>query len=254
MPPATSSPSFQDFATSAAVNKSVFVLLQERGIVAPGVFYHHFTDKTRVAKFLEPLRAGVEIGGTTHRRTEDELLVDQATLLEMWDLIEQSRTPSTQSPTVAQTATTGSSSTTAAEDKKLPKGYWKDFIRDYEAVVVDNRPRKFPVHLIAGADDILARMVSEKKNLSFTPVQLGELLAARHFTPSHQVNPWSLKNRDDPSVKMFAKEDGTFEKVAKTVPEPQRLLTMLDALDGVRWAFVFAAWGENADIHDYIDW
>ena len=47
-------------------------------------------------------------------------------------------------------------------------------------------------------------MVHEKVTLSYTAVQLGEIIAARHFTPSGQANPFAAKARDDPSIRMFA--------------------------------------------------
>ena len=77
-------------------------------------------------------------------------------------------------------------------------------------------------------------MVAEKKNGTYTAIALGEILFARHFTASKQVNPFSAAAKNEVSTKMFANNDGTFEKVAKVVPEPQRLMTMLDAFDSVR--------------------
>ena len=105
-----------------------------------------------------------------------------------------------------------------------------------------------------GAVKTLGRMVTEKKNGTYTAIALGEILFARHFTASKQVNPFSAASKNEVSTKMFANNEGTFEKVTKVVPEPQRLMTMLDAFDSVRWALIFARWGPNGVIEDYIAW
>ena len=43
------------------------------------------------------------------------------------------------------------------------------------------------------------------------------------------MNPSSANAKNEVSMKMFANNDGTFEKVTKVVPEPQRLMTMLES-------------------------
>ena len=87
---------------------------------------------------------------------------------------------------------------------------------------------------------------------TYTAVALGEILFARHFTASKHVNPFSANAKNEVSTKMFANNDGTFEKVTKVVPEPQHLMTMLDAFDSVKWALIFARWRPNGVVEDYI--
>ena len=78
-------------------------------------------------------------------------------------------------------------------------------------------------------------MVAEKKNSTYTAIALGEILFARHFTASKQLNSFSAAAKNE-----FANNDGTFKKVTRVVPEPQRLMTMLDAFDSIKWALIFA--------------
>ena len=59
-------------------------------------------------------------------------------------------------------------------------------------------------------------MVAEKKSGTYTAVQVGEVLFARHFTASKQVNPFSTAAKHEVSTKMFANNHGTFEKVRKS--------------------------------------
>ena len=80
-------PSFAELATKSGVHADVCRLFQARGVNNPGVLFHLFADRTKVEAFLEPLRAGIELDGSTRRRTSDELLVDHATVLDMLDQI-----------------------------------------------------------------------------------------------------------------------------------------------------------------------
>ena len=247
-------PSFDQLCDKAAVNPVVRMLFKARGVDVPGVLHHLFADKTQVQTFLEPLRAGVELNGETRRRTADELLIDQATTLELLDIIAEMKAAASASQAAHTQPATQPTTTTTERSQELPAGYWDDFVREYESVEVDGRPRKLPGHLLMGAEKVLGRMVAEKKSGLYTAVALGEILFARHFTASKQVNPWSPTVKQEQSSKLFALEDGTLSKVAKTVPEPQRLMTMLDALEANKFAFMFARWGPNAEVADYFAW
>ena len=89
-------------------------------------------------KFLEPFRAGVELSGTTHCRTDDELMVDEAALLDLFDCIEAARPtrpPPAATAAAAAASAAPSSSSSASEKKELPKNYWADFIKDFESMV-----------------------------------------------------------------------------------------------------------------------
>ena len=93
MASASSMPSFADLAARSGVHADVCRLFQARGVTTPRVMFHLFADRTQVEAFLEPLRAGIELDGSTRRRTSDELLVDHATVLDMLDKIAQHRSP-----------------------------------------------------------------------------------------------------------------------------------------------------------------
>ena len=122
--------------------------------------------------------------------------------------------------------------------KTLPENYWADTVADYESVTINGQPRKCPAHLLLGADEVLARMVHEHQSSKiFTPVRLGEIIAVRNFTTTGQVNPRS-KNEDKPERVLL--EAGGFVRQPRSIPEPQKSLTVLDALDSVRWAMIFA--------------
>ena len=148
-------------------------------------------------------------------------------------------------------ALAGTAAGSGDKSQELPAGYWNDFVTDYETLVVDGRNRRFPAHLLLGAETTLGRMVAEKKSGLYTALPLGEILFSRHFTASKQVNPYSSSTKPEVTTKLFASEDGTLSKVARTIPEPQRLVTMLDAFEANKFAFIFARWGPNAEVGDY---
>ena len=79
--------SFDEMCDKAAVHPTVRMLFKAKGVDVPGVLHHLFADRTKVSAFLEPLRDGVELQGDTKRRSADELLIDQATVLEWLDVI-----------------------------------------------------------------------------------------------------------------------------------------------------------------------
>ena len=83
-------------------------------------------------------------------------------------------------------------------------------------------------------------------------MRLGEVIAARHFTPSGQINPWA-KGGDDRAERLALGSDGQFVKQQRPVPEPQRLLTVLDAFESIRWAMIFAQWRQEHQINKLID-
>ena len=76
-------------------------------------------------------------------------------------------------------------------------------------------------------------------------MKLGEIISARNFTPSRQVNPWA-KSDDKFSELLSLDASGSLVRKDTRVPEPQKALTMMfDAFEAIRWATVFARWGEE---------
>ena len=80
----------------------------------------------------------------------------------------------------------------------------------------------------------------------YSPVKLGEVISVRHFTPSGQVNPWNRSEND--RIEKLTFENGQFVRQPKATPEPQRLLTVIDAFESIKWAMIFARWGKEPDV------
>jgi hypothetical protein len=201
---------------------------------------HLFKDRNRIDEWLAPLARGVRAGGLDLKRSDDEILVASAALNHIVDTLEGAKLAASRALLAATPGTDE-----AKVPKHLPKGYWKDFVADYEAVTVGGHPREFP-------EETLARMVHESSvSLLYTPVKLGELMASRPFTSTGQVNLTNQKRRDDQAARLFASEDGALIRTPKALPEPQRLHSLMDALEAAQWAFLFARWGNERSIEQY---
>ena len=82
--------------------------------------------------------------------------------------------------------------------KKAPKtlspGVWTKQIQASETYY--NPPRVFPQQMVYGAEEVLAQMLSEKDaSMMFTSLGLGEIVAARSYTATGQVNKSETKDK-----------------------------------------------------------
>ena len=256
---ASSLPKFEDLATSAGLDKQVIVFLRDRGVTSSGVLYHLFSERSKIGRTLEPLKVGVKIGENTLKMDEVALDVATASLEHIVDEIEFARAAQLQPTTAPPSSQPAQSSpATATTDpskapKTLPKGYWAKRIKDFESSQIEGRNRVFPVHLLVGAEETLARMVFEAESSRlFTPVKLREVISSRNFTPSRQVNPFA-KTEDRFTEALSLDHSGALVRRDRRIPEPQKALTVIDALEAVRWAMIFARWGEEFVIGQFVD-
>ena len=111
----------------------------------------------------------------------EEIDVTEAIIDYMVDQIELARkkqfataAPGTPPSTPALTTPVTTATGDGKAPKQLPKGFWAKRIKEFEATKIEGHHRSFPVHLISGAEEVLARMVWEKETTNlFTPVRLG---------------------------------------------------------------------------------
>ena len=213
-----------------------------------GVLGHLFGDRSKIAKMLEPLKTGVTMGTETIKLKDEEIDVTEAIIDHMVDQIELARKKqfATAAPGTPQQAM-------ARCRSNSPKASGPSASRSSRPPRSRGHHRSFPVHLISGAEEVLARMVGEKETTNlFTPVRLGEVLAQRNLTPSKQVNPWA-RHDDNMSGVLSLDASGSLVKKEKYVPEPQKVLTFIDAIDAVRWAMIFCRWGEEHVVNQFAE-
>ena len=250
-------PDLNDVAARSGFDKEMVALLKQKGISNSGLFLHFFKDNANIGPFWEPLRAGIEINGSTVKKSDDErLILEAATRVALDELVllharlMTPAAPASAPPSGAHAATSASEAPEKVP-KVLPKNYyWSEYVKEFESTTLLGRNRVYPAHLLLGAEEVLSRMVHQhQSSKQYTPVRLGEIISLRHFTPSKSANPFAPK--DDSKTRLILDESGTFTKASRQVPEPQKLVTMLDAIDAIKWALMFARW---CDEHDASVW
>ena len=193
-------PDLDSLAKEGGSDTDVLLYLKDRGVATAGALFHLSSDIAQIGKLLEPLVRGVTLSNTKECKKDDtDILIVTASLQHMVDLFTLARnqalggaTSATNRPP-AVAASAGADSASSKVPKTLPEGYWADFVSDFNKQILGGRNREFPVHLLVGAEETLARMIHEQKSSKlFTPVKLGEILSSRHFTASGQISAMSL--------------------------------------------------------------
>jgi len=200
---------------------------------------------------LDPWIAGYNQGPVTHRLTApaEDVVVLSATVEALWmyckDLREQAllRTP----PPSQSAAGAGAlallntpASAVTKTPKKLPDGLWSKQIQKYQSVLVDGIPRTFPEKVLLGAEAPLARLWHEHTvSKEYTPLKLGEIMTLRSFTVIGDINPIAAERSTKKVKKMGLTEDGELEQQDEAVWDPRSMSSIVDALDSVKWAFIF---------------
>ena len=135
-------PDLNDVAARSGFDKEMVAFLKQKGISNSGLFLHFFKDSANIGPFWEPLRAGVEINGSTIKKSDDERLIleaatkvalDELTLLHT-QLMSPTATASA-SPSGSQ-AQASQSEATEKVPKVLPKNYWSEYVKEFESVTL----------------------------------------------------------------------------------------------------------------------
>ena len=221
-------------------------------------------------KIAEALITGACIGATDHKWTGDpDVLRAQVAHLwqecnNQWHVTQsQIQTQITAAATAAATATatalagapgTATASPASASKKvpkELPDGIWNQQIGKYNAVQVNGANRKFPEEALVGAEAVLARMWHEHTVTKvYTPTKLGEIVTARSFTATGEVN--QLATKKDKTVTRLV--DGAFEEQDPEIWDPKSAWALTDALEGIKWAMIFVDIGPEPAIETWIQY
>ncbi|CAE7351372.1 PUB3, partial [Symbiodinium sp. CCMP2456] len=136
-----------------------------------------------------------------------------------------------------------------------PKSFdaWGPLVKAYNDKLLDGKPRSFPTRRLAGADAVLARIYHEHTvSKSYTPLLLGEILAARTWTSGDELNRLAVPQKEAGSLhivggSLVAADD-------KRAWEPRGVMSVLDGLEAVRLAWILTTVGDEGDVNDYIAW
>ncbi|CAE7864993.1 POLA2, partial [Symbiodinium necroappetens] len=193
---------FDTLAAETGAGDVVLGYLRARGLARTATLALVEPDETRFkATVIDPLIAGFrdDATNTEFRVAPGDQPSARAVLLHMflearsqWDAWSAARAAAL-SPNAGSPA--GASTAPAPTLLNLPA--WGPLVQAYNAKLLDGKPRQFPTRRLAGADAILARIYHEHTvSKAYTPLMLGEILAARTWTSADELNKLAAVGRD----------------------------------------------------------
>ena len=216
-------------------------------------------------KLLQPLLSGFTKGSETVTLEEGEKAIAEAVFRHMWQEAKM-----WWAQRQASMATPGSSSTTVAPPtgpslpatsvptsgdkipKSLPAGVWSQQVNKYNSEQLRGRDRAFPETMLLGAEVVLARMWHEHHvSKMYTPTSLGEILSKRSFAATGEVNMLA-KNPKKASVLTI--EDEQLVQEDEKQWSPRSVLSIMDGVEAVVWAWVLLEIGEEHHCHAFGKW
>ena len=239
--------------------KTLASILQDDGVPSEGQLYLAAKGITAIAhmayvakdeaelidRVTKPFEDGVIFNTVTYQLTGDAH-VWHASILAAWeDCMSERRPPAmTPQPVAAVAVQNTQSSVPDKVPSCLKSGVWRIQIDLYEQSFTPNRV--FPTEKLIGAEAVLARVLFENQvSKLYTPIKLGELLQARSFTATGNVNP--VATRDKLFQKLGFTEDGTIELAPKNTWDPQSQWAVIDGLEAVLWTMIFCEYGSEAE-------
>lgn len=104
-----------------------------------------------------------------------------------------------------------------------------------------------------GAESVLAKMWHELNvSKNFSPIFLGDILQRRSFTASGEVNPLSKHRKQtatltvDSEHHLITTDDQSWS--------PKSLLSIIDGITSIKWAFILTQWGDEHSAQTYAEW
>eukprot|EP00435_Cladocopium_sp_Y103_P013637 s2457_g3.t1 len=232
--------SLTDIARDAAASPHISEYLEQRGLKSAATLALLAKDEEGLDRTLiQPLLQGwTKADGSQLTIPESDKPIARAVLLHMWLLARQQWTASQnamQPTSTAPQTTAPASASTASEDKvpkTLPPGKWGAMVKEYQSKQIDGEDRTFPTHEVLGAEAVLARVVHEVEiSKNFTPVLLGEIIAARTFQSTGEPNPLAKREKAPQRLTLMGEQLTTAPEEPWT---PRSVLAIMDGLNSIR--------------------
>lgn len=196
---------------------------------------------------ISPIIEGVLIGTTNFKAKE----IPEVTRATLQTLVEEARSSRAAASSPTRTLNPPSTSPVSTDSDKPPKSLgknvWQNRIKEWETSYTPQR--KFPSVVLIGAEPILARMIWEHENKCYNLLQLGEIIQARSFTSTGEINKLATKEKDK-CLEVSA--DFTLSAKKAKIFEPNSVISLLDALQAAKWAFVFCGYASEEDADKFI--
>ena len=114
---------------------------------------------------------------------------------------------------------------------------------------------EFPTRRLAGADAVLARIYHEHTvSKAYTPLMLGEILAASTWTSADELNKLAAGGREASGGALHVVAGAVVATEVKKAWEPRGVMAFIDGLEAVRLAWILTGLGEEEDVDAYIAW
>ena len=255
-------PALEDLFVEAAAGDVIRSYFADRAIKTTATLALLAKDEEHLSSVLiTPLMSGWEKqDGSRISLAEAEKPIAEAILKHLWNEANsswQAQMTLRHAPPV--TSVPGAISLAAAnpvaEEKiprQLPPGVWANLLHEYQSQQIGGVDRIFPVNELLGTDKILARVYYEHtSSKTYSPVGLGELVAARTFTAAGEPNPLAKKDRSTTTLLL---NDAKLVAAPEEAWQPRSVLAVLDGLASIRWCFILLKLGSEQAVHSYFDW
>eukprot|EP00438_Fugacium_kawagutii_P009049 Skav202984 [mRNA] locus=scaffold2274:623731:625850:- [translate_table: standard] len=168
---------------------------------------------------------------------------------------DQSQAPAASVTPATVTAT--SAPTSSNKTKEIPVDTMKALVKHYESQAIHGQTRTFPITILLGAERVLHRVWQEHQTSSHTPLGLHEILVHRFYDATGNTNPLAqaaLDTKGKQKITLDADGAPTLATNEDSVWSPKGLLSILDALDAIQWAWVLIQLGHEVSIVEYLQW
>ena len=259
---AAKTPSFDELLTNAGCSPDTIKYLKARGYVNAALLSKAGADDDAViAKLVKPYAAGFTVSSVEHKAADPDMAeasilvaCEDARAQRALDVVKASTIPGSAAP---QAVTSAAGQVTAPSANAVPKaidpGTLQALIDKWETAVAPRR--KFPMHLLEGADATLARIHHEwTVSRQFTPLPLAEIIKSRAYNTDGSVN---FKEENAKKDTLFSVHGGSIQVEEREIADKYldgNRWTLWDAAEANGFALKLCGYGTDEAIDKLLDW
>lgn len=256
----------QSLAEDAAIDEKVIDYLSARQLGNHGVLAAFADSYAEVEELLwQPWVTGTTVGGKDFKLAEDQQHLAKAALRFLWQQarkLAEKKTSAPAEPARAASAQPAEEPTPAAKaapvvPRELPSGVLQQLLQEYEKTTIGGRQREFPMKLLLGAEKIVARCWLEHHvSRMYSPLQLHEILEARHFSSTGELNQLSSQFKNKQTAHRLTVDHDMHPVIIEeeSTWSPKGILALIDAMDAIFHCWTLIGIDHEMDIHRYTQW
>lgn len=254
----------QHMAEDAAIDDKVLQYLEARKLGNHGILATVADTFQEIDDLLwKPWCDGTTIDGAEFKLPEDQHHLAKAALRFLWQqarrISDQQAKPKEPNPAHQPTPPVEAPDEKKAKTapKELQQDVLQQLVADYEKSTINGRKREFPMKLLLGAEKIVSRCWHEHHvSKAYTPLQLNEIMEARCFDSSGQLNTLSpqFKTKSQ-GHKLTVDKDMTPVVIEEeSTWTPRGILSILDAIEAVAHCWVLIGLAHELDVLKFTNW